>query len=147
MDCFFQTSAFAQNISPGALEPEREVPMLPAIVDDNIVSVPPVAARPIDADSGPMISVQQFIVTYDEPQLVSSDQINSINNLVNDYLLDSDNNFNLTELDDLTFLVTENLRQSGLMLAKAILPAQEIESGAVAIHVFVGKFGGVNSDA
>ena len=33
------------------------------------------------------------------------------------------------------------------MLAKAILPAQEIESGTVAIHVFVGKFGGVNSDA
>ena len=42
---FFQTPAFAQNISPGALEPEREVPMLPTIVDDNIVSVPPVAAR------------------------------------------------------------------------------------------------------
>ena len=42
---FFKRSAFAQNISPGALEPEREVPMLPAIVDDNIVSVPPVAAR------------------------------------------------------------------------------------------------------
>ena len=142
---FFQASVFAQNISPGALEPEREVPMLPAIIDDNIVSVPPVAARSIDADSGPMISVQQFIVIYDEPQLVSNDQINSINNLVNDYLLDSDNNFNLTELDDLTFLVTENLRQSGLMLAKAILPAQEIERGAVAIHVFVGKFGGVNS--
>ena len=65
-----------------------------------------------------MISVQKFVVTYDEPQLIASDQINNINNLVNDYLLDSDNNFNLTELDDLTFLVTENLRQSGLMLAK-----------------------------
>jgi len=145
--CFFQTSVSAQITSPGALEPEREVPMLPAIVDDNIVSVPPVAARPMDADSGPVISVQQFIVTYDEPQLVSRKQINSINNLVNDYLLDSDNNFNLTELDDLTFLITENLRQSGLMLAKAILPAQEIESGTVAIHVFVGKFGGIDSNA
>ena len=63
-----------------------------------------------DADSGPVISVQKFVVTYDEPQLIASEQINNINNLVNDYLLDSDNNFNLTELDDLTFLVTENLR-------------------------------------
>ena len=51
--CAFQTSAFAQNISPGALEPEREVPMLPAIVDETIVSVPPVAAPPTDDDSWP----------------------------------------------------------------------------------------------
>ena len=145
--CFFQSPLMAQNISPGALEPEREVPMLPDIVDDNIVYVPPVAARPVDADSGPVINVQKFVVTYDEPELIASEQINNINNLVNDYLLGSDKNFNLTELDDLTFLVTENLRESGLMLAKAILPAQEIESGAVAIHVFVGKFGGINSDA
>ena len=94
-----------------------------------------------------MISVQKLVVTYDEPQLIASEKVNNINNLVNDYLLNSDNNFNLTELDDLTFLVTENLRQSGLMLAKAILPAQEVESGTVVIHVFVGKFGGVNSDA
>jgi len=59
--CFFQSPLMAQNISPGALEPEREVPMLPDIVDDNIVYVPPVAARPVDADSGPVINVQKFV--------------------------------------------------------------------------------------
>ncbi|MDG1937593.1 MAG: ShlB/FhaC/HecB family hemolysin secretion/activation protein, partial [Pseudomonadales bacterium] len=43
--------------------------------------------------------------------------------------------------------LTEQLRGSGLLLAKAILPAQEIESGAVLIRVFVGKFGAVDSEA
>ena len=147
MLCALQTSAVAQTISPGALEPEREVPMLPAIVDETIVTVPPVARPPTDDDTGPIVSVQKVVVTYDEPQLIASEKVNNINNLVNDYLLNSDNNFTLTELDDLTFLVTENLRQSGLMLAKAILPAQEVENGTIVIHVFVGKFGGVNSDA
>ena len=138
---------FAQNLSPGALEPERETPTLPDIVDDNIVIVPSVAARPVGEDSGPVISVSEFVITYDDPQLVPSELIDSISNLVSDYLLQSDNKLTLTDLDDVAFLVTENLRQAGLMLAKAILPAQEIESGAVLIRVFVGKFGGVDSDA
>ena len=107
---FFSNLCFCSKYSPGALEPEREVPMLPAIVDEISYTVPPVADATVDADSGPVISVQKFVVTYDEPQLIASEQINNINNLVNDYLLDSDKNFNLTELDDLTFLVTENLR-------------------------------------
>ena len=145
--CVFQSPTFAQTISPGALEPEREVPMLPTIIDEPIVTVPPVAARPTEDEVGPIINVQKIVVTYDEPELIVSEQVIIINDLVNDYILSSDNSFTLTELDDLTFLVTENLRQSGLMLAKAILPAQEIENGTVAIHVFVGKFGGVNSDA
>ena len=145
--CMFQMQAFAQNLSPGALEPEREAPMLPDIVDDSIVIVPSVGARPVGEDSGPVINVQEFVITYDEPQLVPSEVSESIINLVSDYLLQSDNNLTLTELDDAAFLVTENLRQSGLMLAKAILPAQEIESGVVLIRVFVGKFGGVDSDA
>ena len=45
-------------------------------------------------------------------------KFNNINNLVNDYLLGSDKNFNLTELDDLTFLVTENLRAVRLNVGK-----------------------------
>ena len=145
--CLFQVQAHAQNLSPGALEPERETPLLPDIVDDNIVIVPSAAARPVGEDSGPVIDVKEFVITYDEPQWVSNELNQRINNLVGDYLLGADNQLNLTELDDVAFLVTENLRQSGLMLAKAILPAQEIESGAVLIRVFVGKLGGVDSEA
>ena len=145
--CMFQMQAFAQNLLPGDLEPEREAPMLPDIVDHSIVIVPSEGARPVGEDSGPVINVQEFIIIYDEPQLVPSEASESIINLVNDYLLQSNNKLTLTELDDAAFLVTENLRQSGLMLAKAILPAQEIENGTVLIRVFVGKFGGVGSDA
>ena len=143
----FQVNVFAQNLSPGALEPERELPMLPDIVDDNIVTVPSVAARPVSDDNGPVISVQKFVITYDDPQLVSSEQSASASSLVSDYLQDSGNALSLTQLDDVTFLLTEQLRGSGLLLAKAILPAQEIESGAVLIRVFVGKFGAVDSEA
>ena len=143
----FHVNVFAQNVSPGALEPEREVPMLPDVVDDNIVTVPSVAARPVSDDNGPVISVQKFVITYDEPQLVSSEQSASASSLVSDYLQDSGNELSLTQLDDVAFLLTELLRDSGLLLAKAILPAQEIESGAVLIRVFVGKFGAVDSEA
>ena len=143
----FHVNVFAQNVSPGALEPEREVPMLPDVVDDNIVTVPSVAARPVSDDNGPVISVQKFVITYDEPQLVSSEQSASASSLVSDYLQDSGNELSLTQLDDVAFLLTEQLRGSGLLLAKAILPAQEIESGAVLIRVFVGKFGAVDSEA
>ncbi|MDB2409702.1 hypothetical protein N9W57_03660 [Pseudomonadales bacterium] len=143
----FQVNVFAQNLSPGALEPERELPMLPDIVDDNIVTVPSVAARPDSDDNGPVISVQKFVITYDEPQLVSSELSASATSLVSDYLQDSGNALSLTQLDDVAFLLTEQLRGSGLLLAKAIVPAQEIESGAVLIRVFVGKFGAVDSEA
>ncbi|MGB1192792.1 MAG: ShlB/FhaC/HecB family hemolysin secretion/activation protein, partial [Pseudomonadales bacterium] len=143
----FHVNVFAQNVSPGALEPEREVPMLPDVVDDNIVTVPSVAARPVSDDNGPVISVQKIVITYDEPQLVSSEQSASASSLVSDYLQDSGNELSLTQLDDVAFLLTELLRDSGLLLAKAILPAQEIESGAVLIRVFVGKFGAVDSEA
>ena len=144
--CSIHLQAFAQVNSPGAFEPEREVPMLPDKVEDNIMIVPSVASRPVDVDAGPVISVQEFVVIYDDPKKVSLEHTSNVSDITTSFLLESDNKLTLAELDDAAFLVTEYLRQSGLMLAKAILPAQEIENGTVLIHVFVGKLGGVVSE-
>lgn len=140
-------SLSAQNVLPGSVEPEREVPLLPEIVDDNIVTVPNAGARPLDADAGPKINVNEIVVVYDDEALITDTQRVGAQTIANNYLSQIGDQLSLSQLEDLSFLLTEYLRQSGLMLAQAILPAQEVERGAVLLQVYVGKLGGIATES
>lgn len=140
-----QSPLHAQNVSPGAVEPEREVELLPEIVDDDIVTVPSVAQRPLDSDSGPKITVQEFFVIYDDESLVPVERAQVVRDMNSAFLAAEGSQLSLGQLESYAFSLTEYFRDAGFMLAQAILPAQEIENGAVLIKVFVGKLGAVAS--
>lgn len=140
-----QPMAYGQNILPGAVEPEREVPILPEVVEDNIVTVPSAGARPVDLEAGPKINVNELVIVYDDESLIASQQRNNVNTITADYLNANGNALSLAQLEDVAFLLTQYFRQSGFMLAQTILPAQEVEKGSILMRVFVGKLGSVAS--
>lgn len=138
-----QSPTLAQNLQPGAVEPEREVDLLPDIIDDDIVTVPTVSERPVDTESGPKIIVHEFSVSYDDDTLVVQTQRDTATQMASEYLAAQGKQLSLGQLEDFAFSLTEYFRDSGLMLAQAILPAQEVENGVVLIKVYVGKLGAV----
>ena len=140
-----QPLAYGQNILPGAVEPEREVPILPEAVEDDIVTVPSAGARPVDLDAGPKINVKEFVVVYDDETLIAANQRSNVKTITADYLNINGNELSLAQLEDVAFLLTQYFRQSGFMLAQAILPAQEVEKGSILMRVYVGKLGSVAS--
>lgn len=139
-----QSQVYGQNILPGAVEPEREVDLLPEIVDDDIVTVPSVTNRPLD-DSGAKIDVNELLVSYDDESAISAEQAKSVQNMQADFLAEQGNALSLAQLENFAIALTEYFRGAGFMLAQAILPAQEVENGVVLIKVFIGKLGAVSA--
>lgn len=136
-------TALAQPSLPTLLEPERELPLLPAVVADDIVSVPAIGVKPLEDDSGPSITIKQFLISYDQPTALNELQLAGAQQLTADFLAGYQQRVNLTQLDELVFSLTQYLRDSGFMLAQALLPAQEIERGEVSLQVLIGTLGDV----
>lgn len=139
----FASIALAQSSLPTLLEPERELPLLPEAVADDIVSVPAIGAKPLENDRGPSINIKQFVISYDQPTALNEGQKAGALQLTVSFLAQHQYRLNLAQLDDLVFSLTQYFRDSGFMLAQALLPAQEIERGEVSLQVLIGMLGDV----
>tara|TARA_A100000164_G_scaffold381533_1_gene433642 strand:- start:17 stop:1705 length:1689 start_codon:yes stop_codon:yes gene_type:complete len=133
----------AQPSFPNLLKPERELPLLPEEVVDEIVSVPAIGLKPLEDDGGTTITIQQFVISYDQPEALTAAQLAGAQQLTVDFLAQHQQQLNLSQLDDLVFSLTQYLRDNGFMLAQALLPAQEIERGEVSLQVLIGMLGDV----
>ncbi|MDG2473127.1 MAG: ShlB/FhaC/HecB family hemolysin secretion/activation protein [Pseudomonadales bacterium] len=141
--CCLSLVSIAQPSVPNLLQPERELPLLPEAVVDEIVSVPAIGVKPVEDDGGTTITIQQFVISYDQPEALTATQLAGAQQLTVDFLAQHQQQLNLAQLDDLVFSLTQYLRDNGFMLAQALLPAQEIERGEVSLQVLIGMLGDV----
>ena len=141
--CSVSMLSMAQSSVPNMLQPERELPLLPEVVADDIVSVPAIGVKPVEDNGGATIPIKRFVISYDQPTALTAIQLAGAQQLTVDFLAQHQQQLNLPQLDDLVFSLTQYLRDNGFMLAQALLPAQEIEDGEVSLQVLIGMLGDV----
>ena len=100
---FVSMHSMAQSSVPNILQPERELPLLPEVVADDIVSVPAVGVKPLEDDGGATIPIKQFVINYDQPAALIATQSAGAKQLTVDYLAQYHQQLNLAQLDDLVF--------------------------------------------
>lgn len=141
--CSVSMLSIAQPPVPNMLQPERELPLLPEVVADDIVSVPAIGVKPVEDNGGATFPIKRFVISYDQPAALTATQLAGAQQLTVDFLAQHQQQLNLAQLDDLVFSLTQYLRDNGFMLAQALLPAQEIEDGEVSLQVLIGMLGDV----
>ena len=139
--CCLSLVGMAQPSVSNLLLPERELPLLPEVLADDIVSVPAIGVKPLEYKGGAIIPIKGFVISYDQPAALTVTQLAGAQKLTVDFLAQHQQQLNLAQLDDLVFSLTQYLRDNGFMLAQALLPAQEIEHGEISLQVLIGMLG------
>lgn len=128
------------NVTPGAVEPQRPAEVLPEREED-IVTVPAPSRRQL-GQSDTVIDVREFVVIYDFKDQVEANVIQRASAELDSYLQNKAYKVTFSELEEAVQLLTTELRSSGYLLARAVLPPQEIERAVVRLNVYVGILGG-----
>lgn len=134
----------AQPISPAAVEPERETTVVREPDDESIIRVPLPQQRSATIHAGPAIEVQSFVLVYDDASLIAGEVKDSTQSVVDEYLRQTPA-LTFGQMEEVAQQATQHLRNEGYILARVILPPQEIERGAVQLHVLAGTLGGINT--
>ena len=132
------------DITPGAVRPQQQPDVLPDRSEPEI-SIPAVDQRPMNLDEGPAIPLQEIVVTYDESTKVSEGDKQDVIELAQNYLQENQNVLTFGRLEEVAQRITEQLRDNGYILARAVLPPQQIENEVVRISVYIGMLGAVSA--
>lgn len=130
-------------VEPGAVEPPRPSQTLPSPADP--IRVPPPAQRPVEADAGPAFEVASFDISWEEESAIADEHRSSAKLLLRNLLRTKQQRMTLAGLDDAAEALTAHLRDAGYLLAKAIVPPQQVQDRRVGIRVFAGIVGDVLS--
>ncbi len=129
---------------PGAMRPadvgKSDLPKREAMPG---IEIPPVIDRPLRIEEGPRIIVQQFdlIDAQDLPEY--GIQLEEVRARLEEKRLQKPDGFTIGELTEVAEIVTDYYRENGLILAQAVIPVQNVDSGTVTIQVFEGRLGRV----
>ncbi|OGT79554.1 MAG: hypothetical protein A3H91_15465 [Gammaproteobacteria bacterium RIFCSPLOWO2_02_FULL_61_13] len=129
---------------PGAMRPaETGKSDLPKRESGPGVEIPPVIDRPLRIEEGPRIVVQQFnlIDAQDLPEY--GIQMEEVRARLEEKRMQKPDGFTIGELTEVAEIVTDYYRENGLILAQAVIPVQNVDSGTVTIQVFEGRLGRV----
>ena len=137
--------AVPEGLLPGTQEPQREQPLLRQRADEDLVTVPAAKRRAAGNVAEEKIAVERIVLHYDKDDALSVAQQVAAQKVAADYLQANDRSLSFSQLESLAAELTAHYRGAGLMLAQAILPAQEVLRGAVQIDVFVGQLGAVSA--
>jgi hemolysin activation/secretion protein len=130
---------------PGVVEPLQEPQLLPAPESEDILSIPVPEQRSPSADSTTSIEVRSFVLTFDREQAISIEVQKQLDVALNEYLAGNNYSLDLAALDGAAQLSTNILRSSGYLLARSIIPPQEVERQSVRIDTYVGLLGKVEA--
>jgi len=135
----------AQDISPGAIEPVREQQQLPETMPE-IVTVPAPADRPQQPEDGPVIRVTEILLTYDRQAEIGQPVKEKIAETLTGRVEQQQQSFTFGQLSELADSVTQSLREAGYLLAKAIIPPQEVENHMVGMRIYTGILESVTAE-
>ncbi|MCH1488356.1 MAG: hypothetical protein L7S59_05265 [Pseudomonadales bacterium] len=144
LTCSWQVAA-QPAIDPGVIEPRTQPPVLPQPLGD-VIRVPLPNAREIPTDNSPRITVLEIVATYEEPGVIDAAHQQGAEKLLQEFLTSNNNRLTIGQLDEAAMIVTDQLRADGYLLAKAIVPPQEVENNIVRVRIFAGIVGAVTAD-
>lgn len=140
------TGAIAQvgipeSARPGATRPDQVEE--PAVAEEPPAQsgpfpIGPVIDRPLEIDSGDRVLVRQFrlLDAVDMPEYDIS--IAELQEILQGVIDTRPEGFTIGQLEEATEAVTNYYRDRELILAKAVVPVQDVENGVVAIQVMPG---------
>jgi len=143
LSCSWQVAA-QPAIDPGVIEPRTQQPVLPQPLGD-VIRVPLPSAREIPTDNSPRITVVEIVATYEEPGVIDTAHQQGAEELLQEFLTSNNNRLTIGQLDEVAMIVTDQLRLDGYLLAKAIVPPQEVENNIVRVRIFAGIVGAVTT--
>ena len=144
LTCSWQVAA-QPAIDPGVIEPRTQPPVLPQPLGD-VIRVPLPNAREIPTDNSPRITVLEIVATYEELGVIDAAHQQGAEKLLQEFLTSNNNRLTIGQLDEAAMIVTDQLRADGYLLAKAIVPPQEVENNIVRVRIFAGIVGAVTAD-
>ncbi len=133
------TASHVQAAPPDAGALLQELRPEPIIRKDNAGTLPQMAApaaKPVPSEAKVLIRTIQITGAQAIPQ-------SDLYPLVADAI---GHELSFTQLDEVAMRITRHYRQSGYLVARAYLPAQEIRDGAIRIAVLEGQIGEVRID-
>ena len=133
-------SQTSQNITPGSVQPQLDSIERPLIINPPKLDIPPVPERPLDTDKGPNIKVSRFSIELAANiQQYAADEAAIFKKMIDE----NPDGLTLNQMQEVAIQITQLYRSKGYILAKAILPEQNIIDGTVKIHLFPGILGQV----
>jgi hemolysin activation/secretion protein len=147
---FLWTQAWAQQagtppIAGGATQEARERPR----VEAEVLAIPSVPERPVQAEEGPRVRVSAFELQID-PKLsesTSPDLLAKVNAALDASVASQpEGGLTIGQMEAVARDVTQIFRASGLALAWAYLPAQNVQAGKVQMAVLLGVLGDIQAE-
>lgn len=129
--------------TPGGVQKTLQRPNEYPVSDLPTIQVPKVVDRPLDTNSGPKIEVKQFVVEGVEDVVHKNISNAVVNDLVEAERLKREGQFTFGQLQLVADQITGLYRQSGLILAQAFVPEQDVVEGLVVLRVMPGNLGAV----
>jgi hemolysin activation/secretion protein len=132
-------------IAGGATQEARERPR----VEPDVLAIPSVPERPVQAEEGPRVRVTTFDLQID-PKLSDStppDLLTKVHAALDASVASQpEGGLTIGQMEAVARDVTQIFRASGLALAWAYLPAQNVQDGKVQMAVLLGVLGDIQAE-
>ncbi len=133
--------------TPGGAQPFFPRASIPFLAQQDVLTIPPVIERPLPgvaSEAEPRIQVSEIEVelVVDRPEQAIS--VTAIQAIVSAVLgAQPPEGYTVNELQGIADEITDYYRARGLILAQAIVPAQDVQNGVVTMQVIEGTLGAV----
>lgn len=130
--------------TPGGAQPYLDRDKRQLMAQEYNLDIPPLLERPTEVDAGPRVRVIEFNVVgaMDRPE--RGVHLEDINSLLTFKLAKQPlEGFSINELQAIADEITLYYRNRGMLLAQAVVPAQSVKEGTVALQVIEGSLGAV----
>lgn len=129
--------------TPGGVDPSRLQQKMELPVEEQGFSVPSLVERPLGADEGPVIQVEQFVLDGTDGLPELDEPVDAAQTLLEERRAARSGAFTMGQMQELADEATNHFRRQGLILARVVLPAQEIQGGVVRFQLLPGRLGKV----
>jgi hemolysin activation/secretion protein len=130
--------------TPGGARPFLGRDLRPLMAQEYSLDIPPLIERPPGLEEGPRVRVIEFNVlgVTDRPERgVSGADITSL--LTTKLAVQPLEGFTINQLQAIADDITLYYRNHGMILAQAVVPAQSVKEGTIALQVIEGSLGAV----
>lgn len=138
------TNAAVNAISPGAVLPSESVAVPQAAPE--LVSIPPMIVRPVGKDDGPKIQVKAFKINNALARADLGLTLEGAQDIANQAIRAGDGQFTMGQLQVVADSITNYYRRAGLILARVVVPSQDVKNGVVSLSVLPGVLGSVAAE-
>ena len=111
-----------------------------AQADRELFEVPPVIERPLGMDEGPRVVVSSFSLSGAVDREKQDLRVSDVEAILGGHVRSQPpDGYTINQLQGIADEITRFYRERGLIIAQAIVPAQEVQNGVVSLRVLEGS--------